>query len=242
MADDFSFALNRQLDEPSLRARYAQHGRIQILDFLARDGAERLRDELSSSDRWRLVLNGGPKVFEIRRAKYLDLPAEERAVIQDAVHTAAREGFQYRYETIRVADAEDERQSSGTLLDHLASFFSSDEVVAFVHRLTGNTELSFADAQGTRYLDGDFLTAHDDVVAAKNRGLAYVLGLTPTWSPDWGGLLHFHPAGDGVVESFVPRFNALSLFAVGQRHSVGFVAPFAGEARLSVTGWFRSPS
>ena len=35
-------------------------------------------------------------------------------------------------------------------------------------------------------------------------------------------------------------FNNLALFDVHHPHSVRFVAPFAPEARYSVTGWFRT--
>ncbi|HEX5536856.1 MAG TPA: 2OG-Fe(II) oxygenase family protein [Sphingobium sp.] len=38
----------------------------------------------------------------------------------------------------------------------------------------------------------------------------------------------------------MPRFNALSLFRVPQRHHVGCVAPFAPKPRISITGWLRT--
>lgn len=234
------FALNAKLDESDLRERFSGCGRIQIFDFLEPAAAEALRAELVSSEAWRLVINGGSQVFEIARRDYALLPAEELARIEDAVHAAARDGFQFRYEAIRVADAEAERAKSGTLLDRFASFLSSAPVMEFFHRITGCTAPDFADAQGTRYCAGDFLTGHDDDVADKNRSLAYVLGLTDGWNPDWGGMLHFYGAGGSVDETFAPRFNALSLFRTGQRHAVGIVAPFAGDARLSVTGWLRT--
>jgi Rps23 Pro-64 3,4-dihydroxylase Tpa1-like proline 4-hydroxylase len=37
----------------------------------------------------------------------------------------------------------------------------------------------------------------------------------------------------------MPVFNALNLFRVPLLHSVTLVTPFAGGARLSITGWFR---
>jgi Rps23 Pro-64 3,4-dihydroxylase Tpa1-like proline 4-hydroxylase len=40
-----------------------------------------------------------------------------------------------------------------------------------------------------------------------------------------------------VTEAWVPRFNALNVFAVPQPHAVSIVAPFAVGARCSVTGW-----
>jgi Rps23 Pro-64 3,4-dihydroxylase Tpa1-like proline 4-hydroxylase len=66
-----------------------------------------------------------------------------------------------------------------------------------------------------------------------------VLGLTPGWRAEWGGLLMFHERGGDIERALMPRFNVLNVFAVPQLHSVSAVAPFAGNDRLSVTGWLR---
>ena len=102
--------------------------------------------------------------------------------------------------------------------------------------MTGAADIAFADAQATAYAPGDFLTAHDDNVAGKARRAAYVLGLTPGWRTDWGGLLLFHRDST----AWVPRFNTLNLFGVPQPHSVSQVASFAGNRRYAVTGWLRA--
>jgi Rps23 Pro-64 3,4-dihydroxylase Tpa1-like proline 4-hydroxylase len=44
---------------------------------------------------------------------------------------------------------------------------------------------------------------------------------------------------DGNGNSYIPAFNALTLFRVPQWHSVSYVTPFAMGPRFSVTGWFR---
>jgi 2OG-Fe(II) oxygenase superfamily len=89
------------------------------------------------------------------------------------------------------------------------------------------------------YAATHFLTAHDDRDESKGRVAAYVLNLTPRWSSDWDGLLQFLDADGHVAEAYTPAFNALNVFRVPQPHSVSFVAPFAGQPRLSITGWFR---
>lgn len=234
------FRLNPLLDSAALRARFERSGRVRIEDFLAGDAAKVLADALAADRRWLCVINGEKTVFEIPRANYDALPAAERTRIESAVHAAAARGFQFRYETIRVPDPAVERRRSGTLLDRFAQFMGSPETLAFFAAVTGATDLAFADAQATRYTAGDFLTRHDDNVAGKDRRLAYVLGLTPEWRADWGGLLLFNDAEGGIAETLVPGFNALSLFAVPQPHSVSCVAPFAPHPRISVTGWVRS--
>ena len=98
----------------------------------------------------------------------------------------------------------------------------------------------YADCQATRYRSGDFLTPHNDELEGMHRRFAYVLGLTPDWLPRWGGLLHFVDAKGRVDETITPRFNALSLFAIGQSHYVSQVSTYAPVPRISVTGWLRT--
>ena len=153
---------------------------------------------------------------------------------------AARTGFHYRYEAIRVSDFDAERSATGTLLDRFIQFMSSAEVLDFLKDIIGSSELAFADGQATAYSPGHFLTRHDDDVAGKHRLAAYVFGLQPGWQADWGGLLMFHGRDGNIEEAFTPAMGALRLFAVPAPHSVSCVAPFAPEPRLSVTGWLRS--
>ena len=152
----------------------------------------------------------------------------------------ARLGFQFRFETIRVPDRDADRLAEPTLLNEFARFLSSKPVVDFFRQITGAGDIGFADAQGTAYGPGHFLTAHDDDVDGKRRRAAYVFNLTPEWRVDWGGLLLFHAADGHVEEGYTPRFNALNIFAVPAVHSVSCVAPFAAHRRYSVTGWLRA--
>jgi Rps23 Pro-64 3,4-dihydroxylase Tpa1-like proline 4-hydroxylase len=153
---------------------------------------------------------------------------------------AARRGFQYRYETIRVPDDAAERQLSSSLLTRFAEFMGSAAVIAYLAELTGLTDIDFADAQATSYRPGDFLTGHHDAVEGKNRRAAYVLSLSPVWRTEWGGLLMFHGEDSAAGDYLVPQFNTLNLFAVPQMHSVSQVASFAAAPRRSITGWLRA--
>jgi len=93
-------------------------------------------------------------------------------------------------------------------------------------------------AQASHYRRGDFLTLHDDTHKTDDRIAAFTLGFTRGWRPDWGGQLLFHDDGGDVERGFVPRFNVLTVFRVPRPHSVAPVAPYAGQPRLSLTGWF----
>ena len=65
-----------------------------------------------------------------------------------------------------------------------------------------------------------------------------MINLTQRWQPQWGGLLQFIDAAGNVIDTLAPRWNSLSLFRVPALHAVSLVAPWAGEERLAITGWF----
>ena len=233
------FEINPSLDVADAADRFARTGRARITDFLKPDGAEALFTGLRSRSDWRRVINSGPdKVIELDRETSDSLTAEQRARLDDAVYAGARTGFQFRYETIRVPDEEEARRRSDDPLACYALWLSSGPARDLLRQITGTQAIDFADAQGTAYGPGDFLTGHDDEVAGKGRYAAYVLGLTPIWRPEWGGLLVFHDADEFVA--YPPSFNCLNLFRVPQLHSVSEVTRAAAYRRYSITGWLRS--
>jgi Rps23 Pro-64 3,4-dihydroxylase Tpa1-like proline 4-hydroxylase len=208
---------------------------LSIRDFLTPDSAAALEQHLAERQDWLLVLNAGEKVYEMPLAAYAALDPDAKAKMDAMVADAAREGFQFRFASIRVPDADADRAQSGQVLDDFARFLSSPEMVDWFRQITAAPDIAFADAQATCYRPGDFLTRHDDGIEGKNRRAAYVFGLTRDWPAEWGGLLMFHaPSGD-IDAAMTPAFNCLRLFAVPTPHSVSPVWPHAPRNRLSVT-------
>jgi SM-20-related protein len=234
------FVLSPTLDVASLREEFTRKGRLEIASFLAGPGADLLADHLLEREDWRLVLNAGPKVFEMDRAGQAALTQDQRAALEKMVANAARSGFQYKFETVRVPDEPSERKKINGFLERFALFLSSKPVLDILSHIVGADDIAFADAQATSYGPGHFLTRHDDDVEGKGRRAAYVLGLTPAWEAEWGGLLMFHGLDGRVEEIFAPAWNSLKLFRVPSLHSVSYVTPWAPEPRLSVTGWLRT--
>ena len=233
------FSLNPGLDSAELRQQFARTGRIQIRDFLAAGHAELLRNSLLERQDWALILNAGDKVYDIPRETLDQMSPEQRDHLDQLALAAARDGFHYRYESIRVPD-EPDRRLGIDLLTAFIRFMSSEKVLEFLGAIVGRDDLSFADGQATAYSTGHFLTAHTDDVEGKQRRAAYVLGLSPVWRPEWGGLLMFHDSENDIEEAFTPKMGALRLFSVPVTHSVSYVNPLAPEPRLSVTGWLRA--
>ena len=239
-ASAFGYTLNPKLDAERLARDFARAGRIHIPELLAGDAAEQLYRYLRENGAWRLHINQGEKLFELDRTQQAALTPDAAAKLDLAVHQAARYGFQFRFESIRVSDSAADRAAQPSLLNDFARFLSSEVMLGFLRRVTGAADIGFADAQATAYAPGHFLTNHDDNVAGKNRRAAYVFNLTPEWRADWGGLLQFFGADGHVAEAYAPRFNALNIFAVPQPHSVSYVTPAAAYRRYAVTGWLRA--
>lgn len=233
------FELNPQLRVAALTEGFASSGRLQISDFLTSESAHQIRRHLSTSDSWRHVFNVQDQTIELPSVDWDLTENAKRAPILRSIEAVAAYDFQYQYDTIRVPDRAQERRSD-SLLDRFAQFLSSQAVLDTFMRITGSTDLVFADCQATRYRTGDFLTPHNDEFEGMNRRFAYVLSLTDGWLPRWGGLLHFVDDKGGVGETITPRFNALSLFAIGQSHYVSQVATYAPIPRISLTGWLRT--
>ena len=240
MSTASSFALNPRLSAESLAERFAVRPQLQIADFLAPESAQLNADFLAQSDSWRHLLNVKDRTWEVPSGDWDALPADQRTEVLGEIDKTAAYDFQYQYDTIRVPDDESARQASRTPLNELAQFLSSPPVLDMMMRVTGADDLVYADCQATRYRPGDFLTPHNDELEGMNRKFAYVLSLTEGWLPRWGGLLHFVDGEGGIESTITPRFNALSLFSIGQSHYVSQVATYAPMARISVTGWLRT--
>ncbi|GAA0736852.1 proline hydroxylase [Sphingomonas sp. ABOLD] len=233
-------ALHSDFDIPALAQQFDRDHRVRLGPFLAPESAQALFEMLRRRTDWRTVVNSGDKPLEFGRETRASMSDAQRRALDDAVYSAARDGFQYRYETLRVPDESADRLASEDPLAHLAHWMSSDPVRTLLRQITAMPEIDFVDLQGTAYGPGDFLTGHDDAVPGKHRHAAYVLGLTPVWRAEWGGLLLFHDANGSDVRGYVPAFNVLTLFKVPKMHSVSEVSRAAAIRRYSITGWLRS--
>jgi SM-20-related protein len=233
------FALGARGDEAELAARFAATGVVSIPGILADDNAAELYAMLRGRDDWRQVIGGDATLVELDRPTRAAMSEVQRGQLDQAVYAGAREGFQFRYETLRVPDSAEDRAARADPLAAFAAWWSGDEVLSLLRAITGARHITFADMQATAYAPGDFLTAHDDDVAGKNRVAAYVLNLTPNWRVEWGGLLAFHDESGPEVTALAPAFNRLNLLRVPQRHSVTEVTRAAAYRRYALTGWLR---
>lgn len=231
------FHLNPALDAEAIAADYAVQGRVRIASFMAEDGLRALHGELVRRTDWRHLFIGAEGIVEQDRPAREAMGADQRERVEREVFDRATLGFQYRYEGLRIPPPEE--GAAADALAGFAAFMAAPATLAFLQAVVGRDRLAFSDGQATAYAPGDFLTCHDDAAPGRNRVAAFVLGMTPQWRPEWGGLLLFHADDDAAVVGLVPRFNTLDLFTVPQRHSVSYVNPSAPGRRLALTGWLR---
>ena len=242
MADRRSIRIAAVHRPALLRPVFERFGRLHVPDFLEAAAARRLAEALGGPLPWSRSLTVRGQSYDIPLPTLAAIPQARADELDDAVAEGGRSAFQYRFDTWRVSDAVDAGEpleGAAAALEELYRFLDGPQFLGFARALTGDDRIAFSDAQATRYRTGDFLTAHDDDVAGKNRLYAYVLGFTPSWRIDWGGLLLVHAADGHVAEGYTPGFNSLNIFRVPQAHSVSQVASFVTAERLSVTGWLR---
>lgn len=231
--------LDPRLD-PDLVARvFRASGRVHVAGFLDAACAARIHQCLLAETPWQMVLFDGEEHRELGVRSLDELPPAERQRWIEKAERAARDRFSYRYANFRLFENYQEGRHRDLYLMRLLEFLNSEPFRDLMRRITGDDKIDYADGQATLYRAGDFLTRHDDAVEGTNRRAAYVIGFTPEWSTDWGGLLAFPDRFGHVAEAFAPSFNALNLFRVPALHAVTQVSSFAAAGRYSVTGWLR---
>ena len=228
------FEIDPGLDVEALGRAFAEHGRLQVGQFLTPESAQALYGELSSSNAWKLTVNRGEEIHNFDLSAMAQWSERQHELLEQAATMGGRFGFQFRYDVIRLDD-----KSTG-LIAEFRDFMSSPAVVEAMRAITGASDIAFADAHASRYTAGHFLTTHDDRIDTMGRRAAYVMNLTPEWRPDWGGLLQFFDRRGDVVRAFTPGFNLLNLFRVPQAHNVSWVTPLAAAPRYAITGWLRA--
>ena len=234
-----SIQLATRNDLSVLAKTFQRHRRIQIPDLLTEPSANEILHSLEQQKEWNLAWNLNGQHRDLDYAGVDAWADNEKRKLDSLIFEQAAHEFQYRYAAVPIYDIYHQNLLPGHFFNEIYEFINSSKVIELVRKVTGYSDIKFADIQATRYSKGHFLTVHDDAVEGKNRLAAYVINLTPDWKEDWGGALIF-PDSKSSAEAWFPQFNLMNLFAVPQKHAVTVVSPFTPRYRYSLTGWFRS--
>lgn len=231
--------INEALDAAHGRAQLLAHGRVQVEDFLQPAAAERLHECLAREAPWTLALRDDAGARTIPAADYAAMPADALASLLRRTAEGARGGeFRFAYDSYMMVRAYKEGRDPDLPLHRVLEFLNAPPYVQFCRALSGDVRIRRVDAQATRYRPGHFLRRHSDEDSKEGRLYAYVINLSREWQADWGGLLQFIDASGRITDTFLPRWNTLSLFAVPADHAVTMVMPWAEQDRYAITGWW----
>lgn len=234
--------INPDLNTEALAKSYSADKRLMVENFLLPDVAQRMREACLTSVPFDIQYVLDDKYQSLSQEEAAKYSPEEQRAINNRIFAAASQGVGFLYEGYlksRVKTTlENILDEKLAFLHDVFSYISSEEVLSHIRKITGCDEITGAEPQYTRFTPGHFLTRHRDIVGGRHRRIAFVLGLTRGWHPDWGGLLQFYQEDGTPRDAWMPRFNVLSIFDVSHIHAVTYVTPFATAPRLSLTGWF----
>lgn len=228
--------INNDLDLDRWRRHLAVHGRVQVPAFLQDTAAEALASELEQRVPWHLAERVSGASRTSPRGEYPE-DVVHAARLREA-YALAGDRYQFAYDSYMLVKAAMEGWDPDLLVHRVLQFLNGPQFIAFARYLGADDTLTHVTAQCTRYRPGHFLMPHDDQDVQEGRRFAFVVNLTRDWRPDWGGQLQFLDGEGAIAETFLPRWNTLSLFRVPQGHQVTLVAPWAAHPRHAITGWW----
>ncbi len=230
--------LNPDSNPLSYKQQYAVDKRVRVPDFLVQEDAVRLLQCLAQETEFSSAFNVDGSNGVLSDAQMRQLTPTDVQSLQQKIHENAGRGAGFLYGRNNINGKNSDNPPP--LLREFTDLINSEVVLSAVREISGHQDICAASAQATRYLPGNFLTRHNDFHAEEGRRVAYVMGFTPGWHPDWGGLLQFYQQDGTPRDAWTPIFNNLVLFDVAHVHAVTFVTPFAVDPRFSITGWFRA--
>lgn len=231
--------INEALDIAHWRAQLQAIGRVQVEGFLQPEAAERLRACLAHEVPWTLALRDASGSRTVPASEYAAMaPNALDSLLARTAVDARGGGFRFAYDSYMMVRAYTEGRDPDLLLHRVLEFLNAPPYVQLCQALSNDARVRRVNAQATRYRPGHFLRQHSDEDSREGRLYAYVINLSRDWRADWGGLLQFVDLKGRVVDTFLPRWNTLSLFAVPAEHVVTMVMPWAEQERLAITGWW----
>ena len=224
-------------DPTVVRGAYAQDRRFRIREFWPVEHAAAISRCLAQETRYLNAYFAAGRNREASDGDFAKLTPADRRLQQQQLFADAAQGVGFLYGRHHISLKHVETDTPETLR-HVMEVLNSPEMLGRIRLISGFDDICCATAQATRYAPGNFLTRHNDIKQDEGRRVAYVLGFSPRWHPDWGGLLQFYRQDGTPRDAWTPEFNSLTLFDVHHVHAVTYVAPFAPSPRLLITGWF----
>jgi SM-20-related protein len=231
--------LNPDLDAGRFARAYVEHKCVQVRNFLDEASAAQMEAAMQTLP-WRLILQDDTKTnLVLTREEFTAMPIEQRRKLDEGMKRRAAEGIGYMYFVYPMIKAALEGWDGGHPIHALTEFLNSAPVIEFARAISSKPGITKIDAHASCFLQGHYLNKHIDDGLINERQVAYTLGFTRGWKPDWGGLLVVYDENDDVLLGRCPRFNTMTVFDGRIPHGVTAIANFAPKPRYTVAGWFR---
>jgi SM-20-related protein len=235
--------LNPALNASDFTQQFAEQRLIRIDNIFKAEEADKIHHCLAKQVPWNIhwydhSREGSAKSCAMTQKSYQQLTNEQRMALHQQVVQSAATGYQYLYNGFDLIKAHREQIAPELYIHNVMAYLASDELFNFIQTVTGDSDINQVDGHATRFIRGHFLKKHVDSSPFEHRRFAYVLGFTPEWQTDWGGLTIFMDEQLKPTCSLLPEFNSLTLFEVPINHCVTQVAGYVPAQRLSITGWF----
>lgn len=231
--------LNPSLDLAAYADDFRARGMVQVQNLFEPESAAALSEVVIKQTPWRITFidQGKPVAYAAEGVRQIGEAAFSEKM--RAVAAAARANYGYRYHSYPMSQAQFQGWDPGHPLHDVTRFLNGERYLELGRAITGEQRINKVEAMASLYKSGDFLTRHTDSGSDGERRAAYVIGLSPEWRPDWGGLLLFYNKREDVIAGYAPRFNVVTIFSTAYEHAVTQVSSFAGGGRYSIAGWFR---
>lgn len=231
--------LNANLDLDRLARDYAEHKVVQIPDFLDEESAAALEAGIATLP-WRLLVQDETtKNLMLTKQEFAALPGAERKKIEEGMKRRAADGVGHMYFVYPMINAALEGWDRGHPIHQLTAFMNSPEMIRVARAIASRPDITKIDAHASCFMPGHYLNRHIDDGLYNERQIAYTIGFTRGWRPDWGGVLLVYDENEDILFGRVPRFNTLTVFDGRIPHSVSPISYFTPKPRYTVTGWFR---
>ncbi len=222
------------VDWDAVKAEYQKDLRVTVNNIWTPEHASLIGQSLGQNTQFKHAYTQQGRALESSEQDLAKMSQLDRKQLFSNLYSDASKGVGFWYGRHMI------NTLSPRPLIEVKNYLNSEDALEKLRYISGRSDIKLASAQGTRYTPGNFLTRHNDVVEREGRILAFVLGFTPQWHPDWGGLLQFYQDDGTPREAWTPKFNSMTIFDVRHVHAVTYLPPYAPMQRLSITGWFRS--
>jgi hypothetical protein len=239
------FRIRATIDSASARAKFSagETAHVRCSHFVNGEAARALYRELRDNECWGLKVCDGQRVMGVRPESYRTCTAKERSAHLALAYTAAQSGFAYIREELwplsygwsDAARLHGSATGIGPALTSFAKFAGGPEFAHFLAEVLGVESTVLLRLAAERYRPGQFFGFTKGAPPDAKFGVCW--DLTPSWIAEWGGLLEFCDFGGAHVQTYVPRFNSITLYGLWKSRGISCVAPFSRRVRYCLVGY-----